>query len=372
MRIAIVHYWLVSMRGGERVLEALCEMFPEADIFTHVVDRAAISPTIAQHTIHTSFIQKLPAARRLYRHYLPLMPMALELLDLSAYDLVISSEAGPAKGVITRPDAVHICYCHSPMRYLWDQHAVYRRAAGPIQRLAMAAFSPRLRLWDAMTALRVDSFVANSAFVAQRIRRYYGCGSVTIHPPVRIDTFEPTGKSGGDYLCLGQIVPYKRIDLVIEAFRTLDRRLIIAGDGGADQARLAARAPDNVTFLGRQSEDAVRALLGACRALILPGEEDFGIVPVEAMASGRPVIAYGVGGARATVIDGKTGLFFAEQTTASLRDAIVRFEAMEHRFDAGAIRAHAERFDTAHFKRAFRAHVDDCLDAARDRVARAA
>jgi glycosyltransferase involved in cell wall biosynthesis len=362
MRVALIHYWLVSMRGGERVLEALCEMYPDADIFTHVVDRSILPEAITSHRIQTSFIAKLPFARRLYRHYLPLMPMALEQLDLSAYDLVISSEAGPAKGVITRPDALHICYCHSPMRYIWDQHAVYRRGASRISALAMTLLSPWLRMWDVTAAHRVDGFVANSAFVAERIRKYYRRGARVIHPPVRLGAFEPARSPGAFYLCLGQIVPYKRIDLAIEAFATLDRPLTIIG-AGDDARQLAANAPANVTFLGWQDDRAVAEALRHCRALILPGEEDFGIVPLEAMASGRPVIAYDGGGARETVVDGRTGILFEAQTAESLRAAIERFEAIEDEFDPAALRRHAEQFSTARFKQALGAHIDACLQA---------
>jgi glycosyltransferase involved in cell wall biosynthesis len=337
------------MRGGEKVLEALCELYPEADIFTHVVDREAISAAILKHDIHTTFIAKLPFARTWYKKYLPLMPFALESLDLQAYDLVLSSEAGPVKAVITRPDALHICYCHSPMRYIWDQYHEYRRSAGFLARLAMSLFAPALRVWDTASASRVDHFIANSSFVAARIRKFYGRDATVIHPPVATETFAIAGEIGDFYLCFGQLVFYKRFDLAVEAFNANGKKLVIMGTGD-EERRLRRLAGPNISFLGRAGDAQIRAHLATCRALIFPGAEDFGIVPIEAMASGRPVIAYGAGGAVETIIDGQTGLLFTPQTAAALNGAVARFEAMEQRFNPQAIKAHAEKFAASGFK----------------------
>lgn len=352
LKVALIHHWLVSMRGGEKVLEALCELFPQADIYTHVYDPEGISETIRAHKVHTTFIQRLPAARRLYKKYLPLMAIALEELDLTDYDIVISCEAGPTKGVITRPGSIHVCYCHSPMRYLWDQYHIYRKNAGMLTRMFMSAVSPALRVWDVSAAARVDHFVANSHFVAQRIKKFYRRDATVIHPPVAIEKFSISGGPGDYYLCAGQLVRYKRFDLAIEAFARSGRRLVVAGMG-EEAARLRKLATSNIQFLGRQTDADLCSVLQGCRALIFPGEEDFGIIPVEAMACGRPVIAYGVGGARETVFDGVTGLFFHEQTVESLNDAVARFEDLEATFRADEIRKHAGLFKESVFKQNF-------------------
>jgi glycosyltransferase involved in cell wall biosynthesis len=340
------------MRGGEKVIEALCELFPQADIYTHVYDPDGISEVIRAHKVHTTFIAKLPAAKRLYKKYLPLMPMALEELDLRAYDLVISSEAGPAKGVITRPGSLHICYCHSPMRYIWDQYHIYRQNTGLITRLFMSTISPALRVWDVSTAARVDHFVANSQFVAKRIRKFYRRDATVIHPPVSVEAFFPANRPGDYYLCAGQLVRYKRIDLAVAAFSQLGKRLIVAGTG-EEASALAKLATENIRFVGRPTDEELRSLIANCRALVFPGEEDFGIVPVEAMACGRPVIAYASGGVLETVIDGKTGVLFPEQSVASLKAAIARFEEGEDRFESSEIRQRAALFNGVVFKSKF-------------------
>ncbi len=358
MKVALVHYWLVGMRGGEKVLEALCGMFPDADIFTLVLDPAAISPRIARHTIHTSFLQRI-GGRRHYRKMLPLMPRALEAFDLSDYDLVVSSEAGPAKGIIPRPDAVHVCYCHSPMRYIWDLEPHYRREVGWAGRQAMRMFGSGLRQWDVTTAARVDHFVANSRFVAQRIEKYYRRAAHVIHPPVDVARFAVAGEIGDSYLCAGQITPYKKIEVAVEAFSRSGKPLVVAG-GGAGKALRAAAAP-NVRFLGVVDDATMAGWLARCRALVFPGVEDFGIVPLEAMASGRPVIAYARGGAVETVVDGVTGVFFDEQTPEAVMAAVDRFEASAGTFEPRVIRAHAERFDTPRFVENLRGFIASCL-----------
>lgn len=359
-RVAIVHYWLVTMRGGEKVVEELCKLFPEADIFTLVCDPEKLSPLLRSKTIRTSFLQRFPGARRHYTKLLPLMPFALEQLDLQAYDLVISSESGPAKGVITRPDALHICYCHSPMRYIWDHYHIYRRDLGRIGRLVMTLTAPLLRTWDVTTAARVDAFVANSAHVARRIRRFYNRDSTVIHPPVAVDDFHPVAERGDFYLCAGQLVSYKRVDLAVRVFSQTGRRLVVIGEG-AQMAELKRIAGPSVEFLGFQPFSALRDHLARCRALVFPGEEDFGILPVEAMASGRPVIAFDAGGARETVPSEAVGVKFAEQTEASLAAALDRFEGIEDGFDPAAIRRHAEGYSAEIFRSRMRRFIDEQL-----------
>jgi len=353
MKVALVHYWLVGMRGGEKVLEALCRMFPEADIFTHVCDRESISGELKRHRISTTAVQRLPFARRLYRTYLPFMPMALEELDLSGYDLVISSEAGPAKGVLAPLGAPHLCYCHSPMRYVWDQYHVYRADAGKAAQLAMPILAHRLRQWDVTSAARVDRFVANSNHVAARIQRYYRRDSDVVHPPVTVGQFAPVARAerGSFYLWAGELVSYKRPDIAIAAFNRLGLPLVVIGGPDKSRTTLARSAKSNVTFLGKASFEVLRDHLARCKALVFPGEEDFGIVPVEAMASGRPVIAYGRGGILDTVVNGETGLLFEDQSVDGLIDAVERFEASGLAdVDPGRLVAHAARFDEAAFR----------------------
>jgi glycosyltransferase involved in cell wall biosynthesis len=281
------------------------------------------------------------------------MPRALETLDLSDYDLVLSSESGPAKGVIASPDAHHVCYCHSPMRYLWDQHHSYMAGLGRATRLAFGLMAPRLRTWDAVSASRVDHFVANSRFVARRIRRCWRREAEVVHPPVDLETYRPAGTPpapDAPYLFLSELVPYKRPDLAVEAARLAGRALLVVGDG-PELARLRHAAPEGVRFLGRVPPAEMRGLYQSCRALLFPGVEDFGIVPLEAMACGRPVIAYGRGGALDTVRDGRTGLLFPEQTAEGLAAAIDRFEReVEPRLDPGAIAAWAGRFGPENFR----------------------
>jgi len=361
MRVAIIHYWLVNMRGGENVVEALCELYPQAEIFTHVYVPEAVSETIRKHKVHTTFIQRLPKAAKLYQTYLPLMPLALQQLDLRDFDLVISSESGPAKGVVVAPNARHICYCHSPMRYVWDMYPDYLANTGRFKRLLMPPLIHYLRMWDYFTAGGVDHFVANSRYVASRIQRYYRRDATVIAPPVNIHEFSPVNEVGDFYLMFGQLVTYKRPDLVIDAFNESGRKLIVIGEGemGASLKKLAG---ENITFMGRQPFEVVREYLGKCKALVFPGLEDFGIVPVEAMASGRPVIAYGRGGVLDSVVDGETGLFFYEQNVAALNETIDRFEREFERFDPVKIAAHAVNFNKERFKKDFMVLVDEVLD----------
>ena len=357
MRVALVHYWLVTMRGGESVLEALCEMFPEADIYTHVYVPQAVSPVIRRHRVVTSFIQRLPFAATMYQRYLPLMPFALEQFDLRGYDLVISTESGPAKGVLTSAETPHICYCHTPMRYLWDYYQEYLASAGLLSRLGLRYFSYGLRQWDVLSANRVDHFVANSHNVARRIKKHYRREADVVYPPVDLDFFSQPAEEGAvpglplaerPYLFLGQLLPYKRADLAVDACVRLKRPLVVVGEG-PEQARLQARAGKGVLFTGKLDREALRARMRECRGLIFPGEEDFGIVPLEAQAAGVPVIAYGRGGALETVREGKTGLFFEEQSVDSLVKAVQRFEEME--FDPAAFARHVGQFSRENFRK---------------------
>lgn len=351
LKVAIVHYWLVGMRGGERVLECLLDLYPEAVIITHVVDRSKISGKIAAKEIRETFISRLPGVKKHYQKYLPLMPYALELMDLQEFDLIISSESGPAKGIIPRPDATHVCYCHSPMRYIWDHYHIYRASAGLVTRLAMPIIAHKLRIWDVTSAARVDAFIANSNFIAQRINSYYRRQAEVIFPPVQVDEFEIADPSeiGEHYLLAGELVSYKRPDLAIEAFSASGRKLVVVGDGEMRE-KLEARAGDNVIFLGRVSFSELKRQFATCRALIFPGEEDFGMVPVEVMASGRPVVAYGRGGALDTVQDGLSGILFDRQTSESLNTAIDKLESDENLMRGGQqLSNYARKFDQSAF-----------------------
>ncbi len=363
MKVAIIHYWLVGMRGGERVLEEIAALYPEADIFTHVADRARLSDALAGRRISETFIARLPFARRAYKAYLGLMPAALEAVSLKGYDLVIASESGPAQGVIAPPSARMLTYCHTPMRYVWDHQADY---AATLPRLARPAFSHlarRMRAYDFQAAQRPDRIVANSAFVAARIRRFWGREAQVIAPPVDLTRFAGADRVPRDgYLFVSELTGYKRADLAVAAFRGLDRQVTIIGDG-PDRARLMRGAPPNVRFTGRLSDTALAKAYASAQALIFPAEEDFGLVPVEAMASGCPVIAYRSGGATESVEDGATGLFFNDQNPDSLRGAIAAFEAGDHGITAVRCRARAALFGVDRFRAAFSAAVDDLMAA---------
>lgn len=391
MRVAIVHYWLLNRRGGERVVEALCELFPQADIFTLVADHDALSPSIRKHRLTTSFLQRIPWSRKLHRHMLPLYPLALEQFDLRGYDLVISSESGPAKGVIVTPDTCHICYCHTPMRYVWDFYHDYkgRSALGPVRKAIFVATAHYARLWDQASAARVDHFIANSENVARRVRRYYGRQAEVLYPPVEVTSARLSESTSDYYLAVGQLVGYKRFDLAIQACNRLHRPLRIIGVG-EEYKRLRRLAGSTVTFLGQLSDTELRKQYSSCRALVFPGEEDFGIVPVEAQAFGRPVIAFGRGGALETILnvydreisvpEQATGLFFQEQSIDSLVQALLSFETLESRFSPTFIQSHALRFEKQKFLSAMdrfvteklRAHRASCVHSIRQQESLAA
>ncbi len=361
MKVALVHYWWLANRGGEAVVGALARLYPQADLYLHVGDEALIRDTLGpsfRGRIVQSFIGRLPGARRHYQKYLPLMPLASEQLDLSAYDLVISSESGPAKGVLTRPDALHVCYCHSPMRYVWDMYPEYRNSGGRIVRALFPLVAHYLRLADRASADRVDQFVANSAFVAARIRKCYRRESRVVHPPVDVNAFRADQPRGDHYLVLGQLVPYKRADLAVRVFNQLELPLVVIGEG-EQAAALQRLAGPHVRLLGRQPFDVIRQQLQSCRALVFPGVEDFGIVPVEAMAAGAPVIAYARGGALETVVDGVSGRLFHAQTEAALRAAVLEVESRHVVFDPDRVRRQALAFGPDRFAREMRALIDE-------------
>lgn len=373
MRTAIVHDWLTGMRGGEKVLEALCELFPDADLFTLLHIPGAVSGLIEKRRITTSFIQRLPLAKKRYRLYLPLFPLAVEGFDLKGYDLVISSSHCAAKGVIPGPNALHISYIHSPMRYVWDMYGEYFGKARGLSGLLIRLFAHYLRLWDSSSSCRVDFFVANSNHVSKRIMRYYRRDSSVIYPPVDVSRFSIAEQATADYyLIVSAFAPYKRLDIAVEAFNALGKRLLIAGTG-QEEKRLKAMAGKNIEFLGWKSDTEVAKLYRNCRALVFPGEEDFGITPVEAMACGRPVIAYGKGGALETVRglnapegrgNSPTGVFFYEQTAEALKDAVESFEANMRAFDPSSIRQSAMAFDKGVFKEKIGKFIlDRCAEA---------
>lgn len=349
MKVAIVHYWLYHMRGGERVVEGLCRLFPEADIYTHVYDAEGVSPVIRGHTVRTTFIGRLPFAKRLYKLYLPLMPFALKVLDLKSYDLVISSESGPAKGVSVRRGTMHVCYCHTPMRYAWEmEHAYLAPLARPV-RWAARLLLKWLRVWDRETAKGVHYFIANSREVANRIRRYYGRDAEIVHPPVDVQRFSATEpRADAPYLVVSHLVRYKRLDIAVDACTRTARQLVVVGTG-PELERLRARAGPTVRFAGWQSDEEIARHYASSRALLFPGLEDFGITPVEAMASGRPVIAYAKGGALETVVPGETGIHFHEQKVELLTEAMDQLERGEYRFEPATLRAHAMRFSNERF-----------------------
>ena len=364
MRVALIHDWLTGMRGGEKVLEVLCDLYPGADIFTLVHDRGSVSPRIERHRIETSFVQWLPFARTHYRRYLPLFPFAIEQFDLDPYDLVLSSSHCAAKAVVPAGRARHLCYCHSPMRYAWDQFDAYFGPArvGPVaSRWVYRPMLARLARGDAATSARVHRFVANSAHVAGRIRRYYNREATIVHPPVDTVFYHPDDSTpASHFLIVSALVPYKRIELAMSACERAGADLRIAGDG-PDRRRLESRAGKHVQFLGRLTDEEIRREYRAAQAVLLPGEEDFGIVPVEAQACGRPVVALGRGGALETVIDGETGVLFEEPTVEALAAALGRVARLD--FDGARIRAHAERFSRDRHEHHMRAVIDETIAA---------
>lgn len=362
MRVALVHDWLTGMRGGEKVLLALARLYPDAPLFTLLHVPGTLHPELEARAIHTTFIQHLPAVERRYRHYLPLFPAAVRTLDVRAFDLVISSSHCAVKAVRVRRDALHLCYCHTPMRYVWDRYDDYFGAGRTslAVRLAVGLLRPWLQRWDVRTATRVHHFAANSAYVAKRIQRYYGRDATVVPPPVDTDFFTPgEGPNEEPYdLVVSALVPYKRVELVAEAYRGTGRRLLVVGDG-PERSRLEARAPAELCFLGHVDDTRLRTLYRGCRAVLMPGVEDFGIVPVEAMACGRPAVVYGEGGGAESVRHGETGLLFHDASVAGVRAAVDALARM--RFNANTLRARAEAFSSGVFEQRLRAFVARAL-----------
>lgn len=356
MKVAIVHHWFVTQGGGERVAAVLAGMFPDADLFTLVMSPDYLPQEWAARPITTSMLQRIPGARRAHRHMLPFYPYAVEQLDLTAYDLVITSDSGPMKGVITRQDAIHICYCHTPMRYLWDGYHSYVSGMSHVSRLPFSLAAHYVRNWDYIAAQRVTHFVANSEYVAKRIQHYYNRVSTVINPPV--DTARGTiSDSPSDfYLAAGRLVGYKKTEVLIEACNRLQRRLRIVGCG-PEMHHLRSLAGPTIEFMGHLSTEHLWETYARCRALLFAADEDFGMVPVEAQACGRPVIAYGKGGSLETIrgrkqrqsAESATGIFFDKQTPEALIQGILSFEAQEESFSPLAIQRHASQFNTLLF-----------------------
>ena len=381
MKIAIVHDWLTGMRGGEKCLEVLCKLYPSADLYTLLHIPGSVSPSIESHSIHTSFIQNLPFVKSKYRYYLPLMPFAIESFDLREYDLILSSSHCVAKSVKPRPGSLHICYCHTPMRYIWDQFDQYfcRVKSGLIPWGIMKILRPWFQKWDSKTSCRVDYYIANSRHVQKRIKKYYLKEASIIHPPVDTKRFKPSGDKKKDYfLIVSAFAPYKRVDLAVEAFNKLGYPFVVVGEG-QDADLLLRMANSNIRFEGWLDDMSIADRYAGCRAFVFCGEEDFGISLLEAQAMGRPVIALGRGGALETVIPDRktwkpdieipenktinpTGVFFYEQTSEDLIRAIQHFESVESQFDEEKIQEHAAQFDVAIYADRIKKFVEERLE----------
>jgi len=356
LRVALVHEWLVTLGGSDRVLLALHHLYPDAPIFVSLYDPRRLPAAYAGLPVFTSFLQRLPGATRYHRSLVPLMPAAYGRFRLRGFDAVISSSHACAKGVTAPRGTPHICYCHTPMRYAWDLQDEYLRGFSPVLRALARNMLGRLRRWDVETARRVDHFIANSQFVADRIRRHYGREAAVIHPPVDTEFFTPAPEpapgtvdagAGGYFLVVSRLVPYKRTDLAVQACTKLNVPLVVVGDG-SEAARLRAMAGPTVRFVGEVDDITLRDYYRGCKALIFPGVEDFGLVPVEAQACGRPVIAYAGGGALESVIPGESGSFFSAQTVAGLVEAVRSFDP--DAYEPAVIRRHAERFSMQRFQ----------------------
>ena len=379
MKVALVHDWLTGMRGGERCLEVFCELFPEADLFTLVHIPGNVSPRIESMRIHTSFLQNLPGIEKYYRYYLPLMPWAIGTFNLNGYDLILSSSHCVAKGVRITGGGTHICYCFTPMRYIWDQFDIYFSGRGRwAQLLLMRLLRPLLKNWDVQSNRGVHQFIAISRHIQKKIESYYQRDSTVIAPPVNTDFYSPGDESREDFfLIVGALSPYKRVDLAVEAFNELGYPLRIIG-AGPEMPYLRSIAASNIQFLGSLSDEQVRSHYARCRALVFPGEEDFGIVPLEAQAMGCPVIALGKGGALETVIPESgswkpqtgipeektrkpTGIYFYQTEKKDLCQAIEHFNTVETRFDANLIREHALKFNQDQFRYRIRMFTQEFL-----------
>lgn len=358
MKIAIVHDWLTNMGGAEQVVINFKEVYKEAPIYTTFYNPNKLDDKLKNIEVKTSHLQKKKMVEN-HKKYFPLMPKAFEKFDLNEYDVVLSSSSSCAKGVLTKPGSIHICYCHTPMRYAWEKRDEYTLGMGKLKKKLVEILCHYMRIWDVASSNRVDYFIANSTEVQKRIKKHYKRDSVVINPPVRCNMFNISETDGDYYLVLSRLVGYKRFDLAVQACSELGKKLVVIGEG-PEKEKLEKLANENITFLGRQPDDVVKKYMSECKALLFPGEEDFGIVPVEAQSCGRPVIAYGKGGVLDSVIDGKTGIFFKEQTVESLKEAINKFETMK--FDKEEIREHALEFDESVFQEKIRKFVEEKVE----------
>jgi glycosyltransferase involved in cell wall biosynthesis len=361
IKTALAHHWFLSVSGGERVCEAMYEILDKPDLFCILWDSKGIPPAMKGIPLTATFLHRVPSIKRFYRYCAMLFPLAVESLDLRGYDLVVSSDASCMKGILTDPESCHICYCHSPMRYAWNLFQEYQRESGVAGRIVTSSVMHYLRLWDHAAAARVDSFVANSENVRQRIRKYYRRDSVVIYPPCDVERFSISDSVEDYYLYVGRLVSYKRADIAVEAFSRNRKKLVVVGDG-PQMSRLKSIASTNVEFLGFVDDSDLASLYSRCKALIFPGEDDFGLVPVEAQASGRPVIAFARGGATETVVDRQTGILFHSQNSKALDAAVTEFESLSRSFDPRTIRNHALLFSKENFIRNFKLFVERCLD----------
>jgi glycosyltransferase involved in cell wall biosynthesis len=373
LKVALVQDWLTIIGGSEYVLKEIASLFPDADIYTLVAqDKTIATLGFQKSKVHTSFIQHLPYAKTRYRNYLPLFPLAIEQFDLSSYDLIISSSHAVAKGVLTHAGQIHICYCHSPMRYAWDLYHQYIKDFTGVKGYLVKKLLHRMRQWDFVSANRVDHFIANSDYIGKRIKKNYHRESVTIYPNVAVENFEVYKNKEDFYVTCSRFVPYKRMDLVVQAFAQMpDKKLYVIGDGPTFK-KVEKMATENVVLLGYQSFDVLKSYLSKAKAFIFAAEEDFGIVPVEAQACGTPVIAYGKGGVTETVIQDKTGIFFNEQTSASIINAVSYFERNISLFNPVEIGAHAAQFSTERFKKEFSDYVDFIVSPKQHKIRRIA
>lgn len=360
MKIAIVHDWLTNMGGAEQVVINFKRVYPEAPIYTTFYNPEKLDKELQNIDVRTSYLQKKKMVTN-HKKYFPQMPMAFEKFNLNEYEVILSSSSSCAKGVLTKPGSIHICYCHTPMRYAWEKRDEYTQGMGKLKKKLVEILLHYMRIWDLASSSRVDYFIANSTEVQKRIKKHYKRDSIVINPPVRCNLFDISETDGDYYFVLSRLVGYKRFDLAVQACKELGKKLVVAGDGPEREnlERIAGK-DENIIFLGRQPDDVVKKYMSECKALLFPGEEDFGIVPVEAQACGRPVIAYGKGGVLDSVIDGKTGVFFKEQTAESLKDAITKFENMK--FDKQEIRKHALEFDESVFQEKIRKFVEEKIE----------
>ena len=355
MKLAIVHDWLTNMGGAEQVVINFKEIYKDAPIYTTFYNPNNLDEKLKNLDVKTSFLQKKKMVTN-HKKYFPLMPLAFEDFDLNGYDVILSSSSSCAKGVITKPGSIHVCYCHTPMRYAWEKRDEYLEGMGSLKKKLIKILLHYMRIWDYSSSARVDYFIANSTEVQKRIKKHYKRDSIVINPPVRCNLFNVSDTDGDYYFIVSRLVGYKRFDLAVQACSQLGKKLVVIGDG-PEKDKLMSLANENVTFLGRQPDDVVKKYMSECKALLYPGEEDFGIVPVEAQACGRPVIAFGKGGVLDSVIPGKTGVFFKEQSVESLKNAILEFEKLQ--FNKQEIREHALGFDESVFQRKISEFVNE-------------